>query len=249
MQSNPKLKWGIAIVALIALGLGASFLVSVIQGMVAALVIAGIGVVAANFIPIFADTVAILAMKATRFQARTNPIETKLIEWRKMKDAVDQQREALEGYDALVESAKQDAIETVREFPHRREELERELAGRIALSKLRWEAWEQASDNLKSMKQRLDEETRVWKTALKLKEADMAARKVKGSPMVEVKLDAATDAIRDAAAGSVARLQSQLREMDFNKDKKLQITDSARSEAAAIFDGPIRVAEPARIRN
>lgn len=235
MDKQKKLKWGATLAIVLIAGLVSSFLIAALKGIVAL----GVGIVlvlaAANLGPLIGDAFAIWRMKGARALAAANPIETMLIEWQKMMDGLEAQKEALTEFEAAVRIYLKKAADLIAKIPERRAEFLPQVEARIALVQMRWELWEDSKAQLKAMKEKIDEEQMVWDTA----QADLAVSKldasIKGSPLTEIKLKEATESVAKAAALSFSKLNSSMRDVDFDPSKKLAITDEAKAKASELL--------------
>lgn len=240
MDKQKKLKWAVTGLLVAIAAIAAPIFVLAVKGVVALSIAVIVGLALVNFAPLIGDAFAIWKMKGTRALASANPIETMLIEWNRMMEGLEQQKQALVEFEAAVRVYLKKVADLIAKVPERRAEFLPQVEARIALVQMRWELWEDSKAQLKAMKEKIDEEQMVWDTA----QADLAVSKldasIKGSPLTEIKLKEATESVAKAAALSFSKLNSSMRDMDFDPSKKLSITNEAKAKASELLGLDLR---------
>jgi hypothetical protein len=172
----------------------APFVFIAIKGLIGALIAIVISLIAINLAPWAGTKLANWRLKALKYEASQNPIETLENQYKDRENALVQIRENIKEFHAVVQALFDVIQEHNQNYPDRPSPFQEKYEKLRALLELRKQKYKQAQQNLKSFAGLIDEKRSDWKVA-------QAA--AKASKLANVGEDFQSKLMADTALGSI----------------------------------------------
>lgn len=164
--------WGVGLA-------GAWFLAPVIflalGGVIGAVAAAAIGYTSIKFAPFFGVKVSNLALRALKWEARTNPIETKENIYQERAEEINASDKMLLDFNGQVEHYRSQVKELKKKYPTEAEEFEKHLQAMEALLAHRYDVLAQAKADLKAFYEVIQRDRAIWEMTKASDKMDKAA--------------------------------------------------------------------------
>lgn len=161
-------------------GLAAAWLLApmiflALGGVVGAVVAVAVGYTSIKFAPFFGVKVSNLALRALKWEARTNPIETKENIYQQRADEVNESDKLLLEFNGKVEHYRTQVVALKKKYPAEAAEFEKHLQAMEVLLSHRYKALEQARRDLKAFYEVIQRDRAIWEMTKASDSMDKAA--------------------------------------------------------------------------
>lgn len=153
------LAWGLGLGAAIVI---APFVFLMIGGIVGVAAALGVTYAALKFAPVFGMMTSNLALKAIRWEARRNPVETKMQIYKEDKEQTDAFEKECSEFNDQVEAYRNQIAGFVKKYPAEAPTFLEELRGYEELRGARYEALRDMRANLVLQSEDIERSTAIW---------------------------------------------------------------------------------------
>lgn len=195
----------------------APFVFMAIKGAVGLLAVAGVGLVAINFVPFLATYLSTMSLKATIFQAKQNPIETLELDYVKKEKSLCDYRDNINSFSASVKNYEDKYKKFKEEYPEDAEKLEDQLNKMKKLLELRRKRYSEAKVSLDKYSSEIDRAKAVYEMAQEAQKMKNMAGVGAEDFMDKIKTETSIDAVESSMNQAFAELETSLIEEDDEK--------------------------------
>ena len=206
------------------LGLGvvgffvAPFVLLSIQGILGLAVAFGLSAGILSFVPFFAMKLANWRLKAIKWEAGQNPVETLQNEYNKKMDALAKFQENIRMFTTQVLTFADQVKQYVKDGLEDADVYKGQLAKMKQLLELRQQKYQEAQDTLAEFQETIQRTDRKWKMACAAAKMNEAAGEIEGDVFDKICVETALDSVQNKLNQSFADLEIAL--LDDDKAKK-----------------------------
>lgn len=186
------------------------FIFLAIQGLLGILVAGTIGLLGMNFAPVLIDMLANAKMKALKFEASKNPIETLELDYGKRQEALEQFREAINMFSASIKTFQDKLAGFKTKFPNDSEKFDDQLSKMKQLLDIRRNKYKDAEKSLIQYSSEIDRAKAIWAMSLEAAKMNNASGMDEKDLVQRIKVETSIDAITTSMNKNFAELETSL---------------------------------------
>lgn len=188
----------------------APFVFLAIQGLIGIVVAGAIGILGINFAPVFVDMVANYKLKALKFEASKNPIETLELDYGKRQESLSNFRDSINTFSASIKTFQDKLVGFKQKFPEDSEKFDDQLAKMKQLLAIRRVKYGDAEKSLLQYSSEIDRAKAIWTMSLEAAKMNNASGMDEKDLIQKIKVETSIDSITSSMNKNFAELETSL---------------------------------------
>lgn len=181
-----------------------------VKGMIGVVLCVVIGLVSINFIPRLIDMLANWNLKALKFEASHNPIETLETDYMKKLEALSTFRDSINNFSASTKTFQDKLAKFKTTYPGEAEKFEDQLDKMKSLLSLRRKKYAEAEKSVEDYALEIEKAKAIWSMALAAAEMNKASGMNEKDVLQKIKVETSLDSITETMNSAFAELETSL---------------------------------------
>lgn len=202
-------KWGLGLLAALVIS---PVIFLIVKGIIGLIVAAVLGLAAVNFAPVLAQKFANWKLKAVKYEATRNPVETLQNVYREKVDALAQFLQRIREFETQVRNFSDKVDGFKIQFPAEAPKYVETLTAMQRLLALRKQRYKESQEVLAQFEGEIRKADAIWKMSLAAQELTKAAGMTDDDFMQKVRAETSFDAVQTSLNRAFAELETSLLE-------------------------------------